>query len=524
MFLATAAGIPGLVLADPRPVLAMLPIDSGPIPVGSRKQLFFDGRFIESSRGVRLKVNPPVKAERVLLPEKPWETKGIHAYSTILEHDGVYKMWYDAFAAGGHPHSRSICYATSRDGIQWARQNVNLFEWEAIRNNNIVMPGTNGSVMIDPNGPDEHRFKALVLVTENSVWPESQGAIAGEYDGKLFLELYLCTSPDGIRWRRQKTPALPFFHDTQNHFFFDTRLRKYVAYVRTHEAGRTVGRTEFDDPLKLPWPFTEQPGEARGPGISRRAVGGEFHVALARDESDPTDTDLYTPSVVQYPWAENAYLSFPSAYRHYRYAGGAPQEKDERGRHRNDGPLEIQLAVSRDGLSWSRPDRRPYVPLGLRGSWGGGQIYMALGMIRKGSEIWQYYSGTFYTHGAYDPAAPDNSGGLCRLVQRLDGFMSADAEYTGAELVTPLLTFSGGRLELNIDCSAMGEAWVEMLDEHNRPIPGHRLQDSIGVDRNDIAAQVRWKEREDASELAGRPVRLHFKLRACKLYAFQFQG
>jgi len=519
-FLKSAVGSPSLARALVGPGGAEQ--DRAPITVGSRKQLFIDARFIQSSRGVRLTVNPPIKAERVLRPEKSWESKGIHAYSTVLEHEGGYRMWYDAFAAGGHPYSRSICYATSRDGVHWERPEIGLFEWDGARRNNIVMPGTNGSVMVDPNGPDEHRFKALVLVTENSLWPESKGAIAGEYGGKHFLELYLCTSPDGLRWRRQKTPALPFFHDTHNQLFYDTRLRKYVAYVRTHEAGRTVGRTEFDDPLALPWPYREQPGELRGPGMSRRAAGGEFHVALARDGSDPPDTDLYTPCVVQYPWADDAYFSFTSAYRHYALAGAGTVLKDDRGRYRNDGPLEVQLGVSRDGLDWSRPDRRPYVPLGLKGSWDGGQVYMALGMIRKGPEIWQYYSGTFYTHGAYDPTAPDDSGGLCRLVQRLDGFVSADADYTGAELTTPLVVFSGGRLEVNIDCSAMGEAWVELLDDGNRPIPGYRLQDAISVDRNDVAARVRWRERDDAAELAGRPVRLRFKLRACKLYAFQF--
>jgi hypothetical protein len=43
------------------------------------------------------------------------------------------------------------------------------------------------------------------------------------------------------------------------------------------------------------------------------------------------------------------------------------------------------------------------------------------------------------------------------------------------------------------------------------------------VERNQIAAPVCWREREHMGALIGRPVRLHFKLRACKLYAFQFE-
>jgi hypothetical protein len=44
----------------------------------------------------------------------------------------------------------------------------------------------------------------------------------------------------------------------------------------------------------------------------------------------------------------------------------------------------------------------------------------------------------------------------------------------------------------------------------------------MSADLNYIAAPMIWKDRGTVAEFAGRPVRLHFKLRACKLYAFQF--
>jgi hypothetical protein len=55
----------------------------------------------------------------------------------------------------------------------------------------------------------------------------------------------------------------------------------------------------------------------------------------------------------------------------------------------------------------------------------------------------------------------------------------------------------------------MKKTRVEIPDKRFQPIPGYRLQDSIGVDRNDVAAPIFWTEREDVSELAGQPVR-HF--------------
>ena len=494
------------------------------IEVSNRKQLFIDKKWFASEQGMTLTMNPPDKREIVIEPAHPWDAHAIYAYSTILEHEGKYMMWYDASSdiSSKPNHYRGICYAESEDGLTWTRPDVNLYEWEGIKENNLVMPGCNGGIMIDPNGPDEHRFKGLILVTENSVWPASKGAICGQYGDKWILELYLCTSPDGIQWTRHTPGVSDYFHDTQNHFFYDTRLGKYAAYFRTHEGGRIVGRLEVDDPMDLPWiPLgSEDPDESFS--TSKKHL---FPTALTADESDPPDTDLYTPCVHQYPWAEDAYFSFTTTYRHYPVGDTDDTTlhgKDERGKYKNDGPVDVQLAVSRDGINWSRPDRRPYVALGLNGEWDGGQSYMCLGMIRKGNEIWMYDSPTRGTHGVWDPANRPPERGLRRLVQRLDGFMSADAAYTGAEFTTPLITFDGAYLKLNVACSALGQVWVEIRDDKNHAIPGYSMVEAIDVDRNAIAAPVYWKEKDNVGELIGKPVRLHFKLRACKLYAFQF--
>ena len=68
----------------------------------------------------------------------------------------------------------------------------------------------------------------------------------------------------------------------------------------------------------------------------------------------------------------------------------------------------------------------------------------------------------------------------------------------------------------------MGQVWVEIRDEKNHPIPGYTLAESIDIDRNQIAAPVLWRKKDSVKELIGKPISLHFRLRACKLYAFQF--
>ena len=492
-----------------------------PIDVGIEKQLFIDDRWFANSYGIALRVNPPLKSDRILVPEMPIESGGLHRDSTMVEDEGECKFFYNAFLdEPGFGFSTYL--ATSADGIHFERRNVGLFEWRGSKDNNLVLPGAGGGVMVDPLGPEEERFKMMAVVHEDKVWPEAKKIpYIRTYD------IYMCVSPDGIHWKLHTPAVSPFLHDTHNQIAYDTRIGKYVAYVRTHERRRTVSRVEFDDPLK-PFPYDHtlevKPGPRKGTHSPPRGV---YQPVIFHDESDPPDTDIYTPCVHQYPWAAEAYFSFAPFYRHYPQTAEydtLSSGEDKRGRYKNDGPVDVQLVVSRDGINWSRPDRRPYVSLGLKESWDGGQVFMVLGMVRRGDEIFQYYWGSRHTHGRLADDAVDvkEDSGFGRLVQRLDGFVSADAEYTGGQFTTPLIAYEGSALTLNIDCSALGEAWVEIRDEKNLPIPGYTLEESISIDRNQIAAPVRWKSDKSIGELAGRPVKLHFKLRACKLYAFQF--
>jgi hypothetical protein len=79
-------------------------------------------------------------------------------------------------------------------------------------------------------------------------------------------------------------------------------------------------------------------------------------------------------------------------------------------------------------------------------------------------------------------------------------------------------------LRLNIDTGAMGTAFVEVRDTDGKPIPGYTLAECEEIGGNFIDQRVYWKGSAGVSALAGRPVRLHFKLTRAKLYAFQFMG
>lgn len=113
-------------------------------------------------------------------------------------------------------------------------------------------------------------------------------------------------------------------------------------------------------------------------------------------------------------------------------------------------------------------------------------------------------------------------GGIGVVRQRLDGFISADADHRGCWLETPPLKFRGNRLRLNIDTGAMGTAFVELWEADHKPIAGFTLAECEEMGGNFIDQCVYWKGQPDVSTLAGRPIRLYFKLTRAKLYAFQF--
>jgi lysophospholipase L1-like esterase len=464
------------------------------IDVGDRTQLFIDARFIAESNNVTLRMNPPVKAGPVIMPDKPWESGEIGFCVSVVQYEGEYKMWY---LVRDKANAFCQCFARSKDGRTWEKPELGLIEYQGAKNNNIVLTGAvETTVFLDPAAPPEQRFKAVSAM----YWPDPQKA-----------GLYIWTSPDGLHWTPPSARVFPLLPDTANQAFYDTRLKKYVANIRVWDPLRKIGRVEMSNILE-PWPFTqlEKPfyiwGTDKIPVPSR-----EVPIVFGYDDKDPPPSDHYNAACIQYPWADEAYFMFPSFYRHF--------PEPPAGKWGNDGYLDIQMAVSRDGVNWTRPSREPYVPMGLDGSLDSSQLSMAVGVVRNGDALYQYYGGYKSTHGQPNV---EGGGSIHRLEQRPDGFMSAEAPIEGGTLTTPAITFSGRRLLLNIDGSATGTGKVALLDADGKEIPGFALAECDEFGANSLSREVTWKRSNDLSAWAGKPARLNFVLKAMKLFAFRF--
>lgn len=371
--------------------------------------------------------------------------------------------------------------------------------------------------------------------------PKQRYKLFSASEGQKFNETVIRASADGAEWRQihrnvfPKEAEYPRGMDSQNVCFYDTRLRKYVADVRVNSRVPTPPKHQaYFDKLSLRnygrkgFYFLRAIGRSVTQDLSNFPVP---EVVLQPDDRDPrfegvAVMDFYTPQVIQYANAQDAYFLFTARYFHYedwvlredlsRYSRSGVDTL-------NTGPLDIGFAASRDGVQWQRYNREPWIPLGPEGSFDSKQTYSCRGIFVHDDEIWMYYVGYDVLHGDVRDKKRANPV-MSRVVLRKDGFTSVEAEYEGGEFTTPPLEFEGDSLELNVDTSALGLLRVEIQDQTGKPMSGFTLEDCDRIHTtNSTRKTVRWGGKSSVKALANQAIRLRFELQfGAKLYSFRF--
>ena len=180
-------------------------------------------------------------------------------------------------------------------------------------------------------------------------------------------------------------------------------------------------------------------------------------------------------------------------------------------------PNNVVLGYSRDGWHWSRPDRRAFCPVSdHQGDWNANNVQSAGGgFLVVGDELYFYISGRTGRPGGNK--AGTLTTGLATL--RRDGFASMDASTAGGTLTTRTVRFTGKHLFVNLD-DPNGELRVEILNQTGQVVPRFTAENCVPVTANKTVQAVRWNGVEDLSPLANQPVRIRFRLKNGKLYAF----
>lgn len=469
----------------------------------TQKQLLFDDARVADKRGFELTLNPASRGDKpALLPEKPWEKASISWPSVVHNEGSEHQMWYRADPGDGS--GSVLCYATSRDGIEWERPELGIVAFAGSKANNIVARRLQGGVFLDPHDAPERRYKFIGEgETKWGITSYNCGGARFRYsEGELLTWNYDAVigahSPDGIHWTEYPEPIMPWYTDTQNVAFWDERLRRYVAYVRWNEhlqvengkqVGsfdyRAIGRAETEDFSAFP-----EPVKVHEPDFNRI------------EDEDQSGGGLYGTGAVKYPYAEDTYLIFPSAYHH------------------TSDTLDVHLATGRDGVAFARWFE-PFARLGTAGQFDARGLYIGPGLIAAADEVFLYYGGTPRSHDDGDQKEP---GAIGRLRVRRDGFVSQDAGGDEGRLTTVPFAMPGGRLEINMDASSRGWLKVEILDASGHALWGYARAEADRLMFNGLAQVASWRGAADLSALAGRQVRLRFIGQFVKLYGFQFTG
>ncbi len=474
-------------------------VSDKPLNLGGRRHVFLDDALIDKRQDVTFRVHQPERVITNLRVDREWEPgarfgPGVPDVQSVFRVDGKFAMIYTSGTMwSGKP--QATCLALSEDGVCWTKPDVGLIPWNGRTDNNIVMmDDAQGSVLENPH-PDAPEQRFLYVA-----WQMQRG-------------VYVYTSPDLRRWRRNETLALPFDTGGGVESYWDDQRMSFVTFLRHEGAWTDVGRgpgracacAESTD-LFVTWPFERlsRPGVRRGI-FSLPSLTDELPIAFAPNELG----QVYRSRAAKYPAAPDTYVAFP-----WRYDTAA---------NRRPG---CELMVSRDGVTWRGYGTQYYLNSDFQIA--DRQVIEALvdhGLSLHDDRVVHFATARFTAHGGAAYGGTEYDSGIhdafLKLSLRRDGFVSLSAtEAEGTVLTKPIL-LAGTELILNVDAS-QGECRVCVLDDKGNEISGLSFAECRPIRTNGNDHVVVWERDDTLRKLQGKPIRLKFYLRQADLYAMQF--
>lgn len=483
-------------------------------------ELLFDDQWIDRKAGVRRVLGKGRKEQPILRQERPWEMDRIQACQSLMrdEEEGCFKLWYraqsqermeggdDATAAPSERDHRKrrtfLCYATSRDGIDWQRPDLGRVAYGGRADTNIVHEASGRgdtvwwNILKDPDDPDpSRRYKGLGFHSRVDA-----STIRGVEPGRKGL--FVDYSPDGINWRNRPRLVMDTNELTDANCMLQQRepsTGKWVGFFRprTEPKRRFIGYCESDDFDRWTYP----------------------RMLLTPDRGDAEWVEFYGLSV--------------GVFGRWRVGGLWVY-------HNNPefSPMTCELVYSRDGLNYQRAmPGEQFVPLGAVGEWDS-RCAWPVRLMQVGGEAFIYYNGGNETHGSdrlghmqphqAPPGERPVSGiGLARLP--FGHFCGLRADQDGLVETKWLCNYGVGGIRLLADVPEDGSVRVELLDQHNNLVAGWDRDASVcrrtehGWWRCHWGREVltgEYGQQSDAGGRVGHVVKLRFHLRRATLYGF----
>jgi hypothetical protein len=489
LIVAALAGVVGLSFFA-MTLRSATPVEAEPIPLRDLPLLFVDDTPLAAQSGVVRTFHPArTRSTPVLQAEQPWEGDRAYVYGSVFFDAASqrFRLWYMTNTVRTESGARApqlrrggqnlVHLATSVDGLIWEKPALGLHVVNGSAANNVVFDAASPAIVVDSFERDPaKRFKLLAYSH-------------GEY--------FAAFSPDGTHW--SESPKNPVFtgSDTMS-MTQDPRTGEFLAYFKKgseEAAGRVVWLTRSRD-----FQAWSEP----------RLVFHADEIDNRWAHSPDQRTDVYDMTVL--PHAAG-FIGLPAMFRIMTIA---PKDaKRSPGQSGQDGPIDIQMVTSADGVTWNRTSPRlNMIPRGAPGTFDAGAILgVSSNSVDVGDETWIYYTGISTTHGAPIPPKRISIG---RAVWRRHGFASLDAGAAAGEVQTTALRFATPGLIVNAD-AARGELRVEVRETTGESIAGLTLAECEPLRANATQWPVRW--RSGASVPSDRAVRLRLVFTQARLFS-----
>jgi hypothetical protein len=323
-----------------------------------------------------------------------------------------------------------------------------------------------------------------------------------KFGGQIF------TSPDGIHWTFAKRTSNVGDNTT---IFYNPFRKKWVYSVRTGGVGRCRSYRECDDLVQGATWTNEMVHWA---SVDIKDVPDPWVTAM-RPEGDDRK-GIFGDPVQLYNLDPAPYESLMIGVFAVHY-GPENNICDEKKMPKT---VDLQIAYSRDGFHWDRPDRHAFIAAARkRGDWDFNYLHISSTVCAVFSDKIYFYYGAFSGESPKRGSDMYSGGANGAAILRRDGFASMTAAEKPGELTTRPVVFDGQFPFVNVNTQD-GELTVEILNENGKPITGYEKEQFIPIKGDFVKQPLKWKGSNNLASLVGKPVRFRFSLSKGDLYAF----
>lgn len=467
--------------------------------ISYKKYLLLDKRIIDKTENAVLTIGKAEKDSKNPLfgEDKPWEVRFDNLYPNVIydKEEQIYKCWYSPFII--HPpeedtpkHKRdtvdwkklkmfpremAVCYAFSKDGINWKKPELDLISFNGFKKNNIVLRrqleindgGVHGAGILRDDH-DADRNKLYKMIFRNGM---KNFSISFSKDGLNWGDILSCGKVDATS-------------DTHNNVLWIPKINKYVAFTRLwRNVNSEVTYPDSEKNCNTPRKLIR---------IIARSESSDFTSwEKAEKVLEGSCEEKQTYSMVVFPYADT-YLGLVTIH------------------DQNTDLVHCELAHSPDTKQWNRICKgSAFLPLGKKGSYDCGCIYPAATPVILNDEIRIYYLGSNGPHTDW------RDGFFCLATLRKDGFAGyepKDKNKTGT-IITQSFKLNCNTVKISADVKKQGFVVISILDNNNKIVSTSESIYSSVTESNIIFNKT-------ANDLTNKKVKLKIEFSSAKIFSF----